>query len=378
MSSHMKKEETEIQILHEEGGRRLEVCLVKGQGVLSKEDWEEALPADRLAEVSTVVFSCPEELEADSVSLVNVFHLVNYVKAQGCEFDWSSLPDNYERLYRILQPPRDSGATKGRENMFQKAGDWAYGIIQEIQELAAFSGEWILSLCRLVRGNAVISGKEFGHILFRVTASALPIVSLISFLVGLIIAFLGAVVLGRFGAEFAIAYLVGYGMLREMGAIMTAVIMAGRTGAAFAAEIGSMKVSEELDALETFGISPMDYIVLPRLVALFIAMPFLTVYANVIGILSGYLVAALLMDIPAPMFFSELNFVVGFSDLFLGLFKALVFGVLIGTAGCFRGLQCGGGTDAVGVAATKAVVTGITLIILANALIDWAAASFSF
>ena len=355
----------------------MEVCLLKGQGVLTREDWERSLPSEQLQGVETVVFSCPGELEADSVSLVNVFHLVDHVNAQGCTFDWSSLPENYERLYRILQPSGETGKTKSREGPLHKLGDRVSRVNREALELATFSGEWILSLCRLIRGQAVFSGKEFGHVLFRVSASALPIVSLISFLVGLIIAFLGAVVLSRFGAEFAVAYLVGYGMLREMGAIMTAVIMAGRTGAAYAAEIGSMKVSEELDALETFGIAPMDYIVLPRLIALFVAMPFLTVYANVIGILSGYPVAAFLMDIPATLFFSELNFVVGFGDLFLGLFKALVFGVLVGTSGCLRGLQCGGGTDAVGVAATRAVVTGITLIILANALIDWAAATLS-
>jgi len=167
-------------------------------------------------------------------------------------------------------------------------------------------------------------------------------------------------------------------MLREMGAIMTGVIMAGRTGAAFAAEIGSMKVNEELDALRTFGISPIDYLVLPRILAMVFMMPFLTAYANVIGIFGGWLVATFLMGLPGNVFFDDLNYVVGIPDLVLGLIKGTVFGYLVATAGCLRGLQCGSGASAVGVSTTRAVVTSITLIIIATALIDWAAATLGF
>ncbi|NBD38375.1 MAG: hypothetical protein GVY10_07400 [Verrucomicrobia bacterium] len=239
-----------------------------------------------------------------------------------------------------------------------------------------FTGDWVLSLCRLFSRQSVFSGREFARVFRTVTTDALPIVSAISFLVGLIISFLGAVVLRRFGAEFAVAYLVGFGMLREMGAVMTGIIMAGRTGAAFAAHLGSMKVNEEIDALTTFGIPPIDYLVIPRLLAMVIALPLLTLYANVVGILSGCLVATAMMEVPANLYFQEMQAILGPEDFLLGMVKALVFGVLIGTSGCLRGLQCGSGANAVGVAATRAVVTGITLIILANAIIDWVAASF--
>lgn len=245
-------------------------------------------------------------------------------------------------------------------------------------EVVEFTGEWFLSLCRLTCGQSVFPWKEFGRVLQSVTSSALPIVTAISFLVGLIISFLGAVVLRQFGAEFAVAYLVGFGMLREMGAVMTGIIMAGRTGAAFAAHLGSMKVNEEIDALTTFGIPPIDHLVIPRVLAMVLALPLLTLYANVVGILSGGLVANAMMDVSYAQYFREMRSIVGPEDFLLGMVKSLVFGLLIGTSGCLRGLQCGSGANAVGEAATRAVVTGIMLIIVANAVLDWAAASFSF
>jgi phospholipid/cholesterol/gamma-HCH transport system permease protein len=177
--------------------------------------------------------------------------------------------------------------------------------------------------------------KDFWAILQDVGPNALPIVALISFLVGIIIAFLGAVVLARFGAEFAIAYLVGYGMLREMGAIMTGVIMSGRTGAAFAAQLGSMKVNEEIDALKTLGIPPVEFLVLPRMVTMILMMPVLTIFADLIGIFGGYLVAVGMMGVPSGQFFSRMDFVVSANDVCLGLVKSMVFGAIVATSGCF-------------------------------------------
>lgn len=243
-------------------------------------------------------------------------------------------------------------------------------------QVATFTGEWVLALLRLLRGTTRLPRPEWGQVLFATSLGALPIVTLISFLVGLILSFLGAVVLRQFGAEFAVAYLVGFGMLRELGALMTAIILAGRTGAAFAAELASMKVNEELDALETFGIRVTDYLVLPRILAMLIALPLLTIYANVVGILSGCLVAQTLMDVAAQIYFEEMARIVRVQDFLFGFFKAGIFGMLIGTAGCLRGLQAGQTAGSVGVAATRAVVTGITLIILANAILDWIAASY--
>lgn len=205
------------------------------------------------------------------------------------------------------------------------------------------------------------------------SVGALLIVTLISFLVGLIIAFLGAVVLRPFGAGYFVSYLVGYGMLREMGALMTGIIIAGRTGAAFAAELGSMKITEEIDALKTLGLSPIDHLVLPRVLGLFLMMPLLTIYANFVGIMGGMIVSITLLELSAAQFIGGLLTPVTLSDGLLGVFKGSVFGLIIGLSGCLRGLQTGNDAGAVGRAATSAVVTAITLIILANAIIDWLA-----
>jgi phospholipid/cholesterol/gamma-HCH transport system permease protein len=206
------------------------------------------------------------------------------------------------------------------------------------------------------------------------SSGALPIVTLIALLVGVIIAFLGVVVLERFGAGYYASYLVGFGMLREMGALMTGIIIAGRTGAAFAAELGSMKITEEIDALTTLGISPVDHLVLPRVLGLFVMMPLLVVYADIVGILGGMGVAVAMLDVTPTQFSTGLLTAVVLSDALLGVFKGLVFGAIIGTAGCMKGLQAGTDAGSVGRAATSAVVISITLVILANAVVDWLAA----
>jgi phospholipid/cholesterol/gamma-HCH transport system permease protein len=247
-------------------------------------------------------------------------------------------------------------------------------VYDESVDILAFVGRAVQSLLGLVTARVRMRWRTFGVALQSSTSSALPIVTVISLLVGLIIAFLGAVVLRRFGADYYVSYLVSYGMLRELGALMTAIIMTGRTGAAFAAEIGSMKIAEEIDALKTLGISPIDFLVTPRLLAIVIAMPLLTVYANLLGILGGLSVATTMLDLSTTQFFTGLLEPVVLSDALVGIVKSVVYGSIIGIAGCMRGMQTGNDASAVGQATTSAVVTGIILIVLANAVIDWAAA----
>jgi len=216
--------------------------------------------------------------------------------------------------------------------------------------------------------------REFWVVVQTNSSGALPIVTLIALLVGIIIAFLGVVVLERFGAGYYVSYLVGFGMLRELGALMTGIIIAGRTGAAFAAELGSMKITEEVDAYTTLGISPVEHLVLPRLLGLFVMMPLLTIYADVVGIAGGLGVSVLLLDLSLKQFMNGLLAAVTLSDALLGVLKGTIFGFLIGISGCMKGLQAGSDAGAVGRAATAAVVLGITLIITANAVVDWLAA----
>ena len=200
-------------------------------------------------------------------------------------------------------------------------------------------------------------------------AQALPIVSLISFLVGIILAFIGATQLQPFGAQIYIADLVGLGMAREMGAMMTGVIMAGRTGAAFAAQLGTMRVNQEIDALTTMGLTPMEFLVVPRLLALALMMPLLCIYADLVGILGGAVVGVGMLHLGAAQYYQETLYRLHLLDFVVGLIKGAVFGVVVALAGCLQGMQCGRSASAVGAATTSAVVTAIVWIIVWDALL---------
>jgi phospholipid/cholesterol/gamma-HCH transport system permease protein len=312
--------------------------------------------------------------------LVAALHSLERKAAEkSCGIDRAGLPEKLRSMLEMAgENVRASEAVVVVDHdPFSKVGVRTQIVWRDFLDFLDFSGMATITFFDMLRGRTKMRWRDFWATMQSVSVDALAIVSLISFLVGLIIAFLGAVVLRRFGAQFAIAYLVGYGVLREMGAIMTGVIMAGRTGAAFAAELGSMKVNEEIDALKTMGISPMEFLVLPRLVTLVLMMPLLTVFADVIGVFGGYLVAVVMMGVPSEQFLTGLDFVAAPKDFLLGIFKGMVFGVLIATSGCLRGLQCSRSADGVGIAATRAVVLGITLIIFANAVIDFVATHFN-
>ena len=196
----------------------------------------------------------------------------------------------------------------------------------------------------------------------------MPIITLVSIIIGLILAFVGSVQLRMFGADLYIANLVGIAMVREMGAIVVGIIMAGRTGAAFAAQLGTMKVTEEIDALSTFGISPMEFLVLPRVVALFLMTPLLCLYSIVLGIFGGALVGVGLLGISPQLYLDQTLQALTLVDLYGGVFRAAAYGVLIGITSCLRGMRCGQDAAAVGEATTGAVVTAIVAIVIADGL----------
>ena len=326
----------------------------------------------------------------DSCLLHFILNRFEHCRKEGLVFEAEGLPKAVNKLIALAQTETAQDRTKDQE---KAAESWSvrggilylarlYTAVQnEIVDFIIFIGEAALSLMRLFTGRSQMRRSDFFAILQECGPNALPIVTLISFLVGVILAFLGAVVLMRFGTGIYIAYLMGSGILREMGAVMTAVIMAGRTGAAFAAEIGNMKVNEELDALKTSGISPMEFIVLPRLLALSLMLPMLTLFANTMGILGGLWIAVQTLDLSYEQYFQGLKDSVELGDFLLGIIKAGVFGVIIALSGCFRGLQCSSSSDGVGSATTSAVVTSITMIVFANAIInfvDWLLASMAF
>jgi len=217
----------------------------------------------------------------------------------------------------------------------------------------------------MLRGRARLRLSDLLLYIQQAGADALPIITLISFLVGVIMAFVGAIQLQKFGAAIYVADLVGIAVVREMGAMMTGIVMAGRTGAAFAAQLGTMKVTQEVDALTTMGISPMEFLVLPRALALCLMMPLLCLYSDLMGIIGGAVIASSMLGITVPVYFNEVSHAVTIGNLVGGVFKAAVYGVLIAIAGCLRGMQSGSSASAVGDAATSAVVSGIVLIITA-------------
>ncbi|HSX81679.1 MAG TPA: ABC transporter permease, partial [Candidatus Saccharimonadia bacterium] len=192
---------------------------------------------------------------------------------------------------------------------------------------------------------------------------------LISFLVGLILAFMGANQLRQFGAQIYVANLVGLSMAREMGAMMTGIIMAGRTGAAFAAQLGTMVVNQEIDALITLGLKPVEFLVVPRMLALMLMVPLLCIYADLVGILGGAVVGVGMLHLGAAQYYQQTLSALHLLDFVVGLIKGTVFGILIALAGCLRGMPCGRSASAVGAAATSAVVTGIVWIIVSDAVL---------
>ena len=269
--------------------------------------------------------------------------------------------------------PEREGARKeeAREGFFTRIGKSALVTHESAREMLTFVGEASLAFLKFLAGKASFRKSDLTLTMQECGFQALPIVSLISLLVGMILGFLGAIQLSMFGAEIYVADLVGIGMVRMMSPIMTGIIMAGRTGAAFAAQLGTMQVNEEIDALETMGVSPMEFLVMPRMVALILMMPLLCVYADLMGILGGALVGVGMMNISVTEYAVRTQDALSLTHFWIGIFQAVVFGALVALAGCLRGMQCGRSASAVGDATTSAVVTGIVAIILATAIITF-------
>jgi phospholipid/cholesterol/gamma-HCH transport system permease protein len=312
------------------------------------------------------------ELDAwDSSLLVFLFGLLGHCRTEGIDVDTTGLPAGVRRMISLSQAvPRktDAGKTYLKPALLVRLGDVGLRIGRAVRRTLDFTGELALSTMRLVRGEARFRPADVLEVIQECGWQALPIVSLISILVGLILAFMGAVQLRMFGAQIYIADLVGIGMVREMGAVMTGVIMAGRTGAAFAAHLGSMQVNEEIDALQTLGVAPMDYLVLPRVTALMLMMPLLCIYADFMGILGGMLVGVGAFDISATQYLNQTRNALTVTHFCIGIFKSAVFGLIVAMCGCMQGIRCGRSASAVGEAATSAVVIAIVYIVVADGL----------
>ncbi|MCL4155710.1 UNVERIFIED_CONTAM: hypothetical protein GTU68_055934 [Idotea baltica] len=284
-----------------------------------------------------------------------------------------SLPEGAQRLLNLafaVEEPEGARKTHNKENYFARIGKSAITTFKKTASLISFIGEITLSIGRFFRGKANYQRSDLWVTIQETGAESFPIVSLIAFLVGAILAFVGVVQLNKFGAGIYVADLVAVGVIREMGAIMTGVIMAGRTGAAFAAQLGTMKVNEEIDALTTMGIDPIDFLVLPKIIALILMLPLLSIYANLLGVMGGAAVSLAVLDVSIYQYMVQTIYSVNLVDFLSGLFKAIVYGVLIAIAGCRCGIECGKSAAAVGLATTSAVVSGIVAIVVANAILN--------
>lgn len=311
----------------------------------------------------------------DSSLVIFLIGVRRFCREESIAVDLEGLPQGVRRLMKLAEAvPEREGVRKepGREGLLDLLGAGAVAFRRSTKETIDFVGDVSLAFGRLLTRRASFRPSDLVLLLQECGVQALPIVSLISMLVGLILAFVGAIQLKMFGAQIFVADVVGIGMVRIMGAIMTGIIMAGRTGAAFAAQIGTMQVNEEIDALETLGISPVDFLVLPRMVALIVMMPLLCLYADLMGILGGIVVGVGMLDLGLTEYLNRTREAVTMTYLFVGLFHSAVFGVLVAVAGCLRGMQCGRSASAVGEATTSAVVTSIVAIVVATAIITFA------
>ena len=316
--------------------------------------------------IQQIAFDTQGITDWDSGLLTFLIKLNDYCTQKNITINTAGLPEGVKRLMEIATavPEKETHGEKAREPFLSRLGEKTIQFSSSATEVLTFIGEASLAFIKLLVGKARFRRSDLGLIIQDCGVKALPIVSLISFLVGLILAFMGAVQLALFGAQVYVADLVGIAMVREMGAMMTGIIMAGRTGAAFAAQLGTMQVNEEIDALTTLGISPMEFLVLPRMVALILMMPLLCLYSNLMGILGGFIVGVGMLDITPMQYFIETQAAVDLTNISLGVFKGVVYGIMIALAGCLRGMQCGRSASSVGAAATSAVVSAIVLIVV--------------
>lgn len=328
----------------------------------------EAVERELSAALRRLTFDTAALGDWDSGLLTFLSGVLKACAVRDIAVDQDGLPEGLRRLLAMAfavpeqkVPPRAAAA----QSLSARVGAATLDLIRGAPAMLRFLGEITLSFLRLFAGRARFRVSDMWLEIEQVGPRALPIVSVISFLVGLILAYLGADQLKLVGAQIFIADLVAIGMVREVGALMTGIIIAGRTGAAFAAQLGTMQVNEEIDAFRTLGISPVDFLVLPRMLALMLMVPLLTLYSGFVGMFAGLVVSVTIFDISLFEYYNETLRALELKHFWVGLSKGTVYGAMVAFAGCLRGMQCGRSAEAVGEAATSAVVTGILLITIA-------------
>ncbi len=318
-----------------------------------------------------VSFDTADMTEWDSGLLIFLRSVMEGCRLRSVEADRTGLPSGVCRLLDLAAAVPEAEGTRPpqpRLPLVTRVGQAFLSQVDGGRHVVEFVGSTCLAVAKFCAGRARYRACDLWLTTQHCGATALPIVSLIAILIGLIMAFVGAIQLRPFGAQIYVADLVGLAVAREMAPMMTAIIMAGRTGAAFSAQLGTMMVNEEIDALETLGISPTEFLVLPRVLALTLMMPLLCLYADLMGMLGGAVVGVFMLDLAPSQYIEETMLAVRVSDLLQGVIKSVAFGVIVALSGCLRGMQCGRSSEAVGSATTSAVVTAIVWIIVADAI----------
>lgn len=345
------------------------VINLHGDWVLNAEvpSWNETIKG---CTADTVKITAPGLGTWDTALLLFLIHGRAWCVARKKNFETSALPINLQRILQHAETTSHSRTAKQKHPIGIRfyLGTKACELFASIKEATAFVGSCTLGIFRMMRGDQKFRWMDSFVEMQHCWSSSLPIVSFISFLVGVILAFQAAIQLQRYGAGILVVDLVSLSIVREMGPMMAAIVVAGGTGAGFAAQLGNMKVNEEIDALETLGLSAINFLVLPRLLAVTIMMPILAIYANVLGVLGGMYISATMLNIPVAVYWNEMQNRVSFTDVSSGIIKSFVFGIVIALAGCLSGIRCERNTAGVGSATSSAVVTSIMLIILADAI----------
>jgi phospholipid/cholesterol/gamma-HCH transport system permease protein len=307
----------------------------------------------------------------DSALMVRISAILDLCAKAKLEFRAATLPEGLAKLIALSQAVPEKADAVRQEvipSFLQRVGESGVAAWTGAATMVSFLGESLIASVKLARGLAQFRWSDTLMVIQQCGPEALGIVGLINFLIGMILAFVGATELAQFGASIYTADLVAVATVREMACIMTGIIICGRTGAAFAAQLGTMKVNQEIEAFQTFGISPFEFLVLPRMLALVLMMPLLCLFANVISIAGGFLVSTLMLDVAPMVYLHRTIDSISLTTFVLGVAKGGFFGVIIALTGCLRGMQCGTNAAAVGQATTSAVVTGITWIIASDGI----------
>lgn len=347
-------------------GNTLEIYLpnmVSAKNVTN--DWKSFESEISLKQPSQIIVFANEVKDISSAGISFLKYIHTTCKSKGIQFSLLGLNQKFQYILNIAEDDSKQNVESEKLGLrkSEKIGKYTIESLLEFKYLISFTGEVTVSFWKSILHPSKIRWKDVFRVMETMGVNAFPIIAMIGFLLGLIMSFQSAIPMRRFGAEIFVANLVGLSLFRELGPLMTAFILAGRSGSAFAAELGTMKVSEEIDALTTMGLPPVQFLIIPRLVASLVMTPLLTVIFNLFGLIGGAVVLVS-FGFPLVTFINQVNIAVGLSDILGGLLKSYFFGMIIASIGCYRGLKTTTGAGAVGESTTAAVVGSIVLVSL--------------